>query len=99
MSEKIENVYTFQNKQGDETYIYSLKKENDNLGYDYYLLMKDENNHFTIFGSINTIKLLQINNIQLIPIQKNNPKYTIFLEELLTVLKQESKQKEVVSRK
>ena len=31
MSEKIENVYTFQNKQGDETYIYSLKKENDNL--------------------------------------------------------------------
>ena len=72
---------------------------NDNLGYDYYLLMKDENNHFTIFGSINTIKLLQINNIQLIPIQKTNPKYTIFLEELLTALKQESKQKEVVSRK
>lgn len=101
MSEKIENVFTFQNQQGEETYIYSLKKENDKLGYDYYLLFKDNNNHFTIYESVNTIKLLQINNIQLIPITKNNPKYIIFLSELFTALdnEKENQPKEAMIRK
>ena len=101
MSEKIENVYTFQNKQGDITYIYSLKKANDNLGYNYYLLTKDVDNQFIIYGSINTIKLLQTNNIELTPIEKTNPKYTIFLTELLSALEKEreNSKKEIMARK
>ena len=101
MSEKIENVFIFQNKQGNETYIYSLKKDDDELGYDYYLLTKDDDNNFTIHGSVNTIKLLQLNNIKLTPIQKSNPRYVIFLSELLIALNNEKEKhpKEVLIRK
>ena len=42
MSEKILNVYEFQAKNNQNSYIYSLRKNKDHLSFNYYILTKNE---------------------------------------------------------
>lgn len=99
MNEKIVNVYELKSEFEKESYIYSLKKKEDYLGFNYYILMKDENNEITIIETENPLKILQNNDVNLIPITKDNPKYQIFLSELLLGLNNIEKKEGALSRK
>lgn len=99
MSEKIINIYKFRTKNGQESYIYSLKENDDYLKYDYYLLSENEYGELEIKPSANTINLLQNNEINLTPIKKNNPEYEVFIQKLLATLQKEEQKKEVLPRR
>lgn len=99
MNEIIENIYTFKSEQGTSSYIYSLRKEEDYLGYDYYFLTKDPNNNPIIYETINPIFFLQNNQLNIIPIQKNTVEYKEFLNELSIAKNNIPKKEEVLSRK
>lgn len=92
MSEKIENIYKFESEEGQFSYIYSLKKQNDFLGFDYYIL-STKNNEPIIYEANNTIDLLQSNNINLIPIKRNTEEFKVFLHDLLTAISNNQKNK------
>lgn len=98
MNEKIVNVYKFESEKGIHSYIYSLKKQDDFLGFDYYILTKN-NDKPIIYEATNTIEILQSNNVNLIPIDKKDKEFTIFLKELLTVINNTQKKEEIPSRK
>lgn len=97
MSEIIENIYTFKSEQGIDSYVYSLKKSDDHLGYDYYFLTKDENDNQIIYEAINPLIFLQNNKLNIIPIKKNTSEYEKFLKELENAMN--IKNKEVLNRR
>lgn len=100
MSKKIINVYKVKSENGFDTYIYSTKKQNDNLGYNYYILAKDENNIPTIYETVDTINLLHSNDINLKQIDENNKEeYKKFLAEFLIAINNTKEKEEVPSRK
>lgn len=96
MIEKIVNIYSFKSEKGINSYIYSLAKPNDNLGYDYYLLTKKENNEPFIHEASNAITLLYNTGVKLIPITKDTPEYKEFLTELLAAINSNSSTKQKV---
>lgn len=99
MSEKIENVCKFQSEDTGKSYIYSLRKEEDSLGYDYYILTKNQDNQFINYRTDNTIKLLHDNGIELVRIKEDDPQYKEFLYELLEAMNNKPKKEEALSRK
>lgn len=99
MSEKILNVYEFQSDTNEISYIYSTKKKKDYLGFDYYILSKDDNLEPTIYEAGNTLDLLQSNDIKLIPITKDSLQYQKFLLELNRGLNNIQKKEKATSRK
>ena len=100
MSKKIINIYKFKSETGIDSYIYSTRKTTDNLGYNYYLLTRDENNIPTIYETVNTIKLLHSNELNLKPIdEKNSEEYKKFLSEFLVAINTPKEKEEVLSRK
>jgi len=99
MSEKIENVYEFKTETGMLSYMYSLKKQEDYLGFDYYVLTKNEKNEAIIVKTGNPISILQNSGIDLSPIEKDNPKYHIFLSELLDAMNPPKEKETISSRK
>lgn len=98
MSEKVVNVYEFQSENGGDSFIYSVKKAEDPLGFNYYILAKNETNEPVIYHAGNTVKTLQANGIHLTPIPKNTEKYKLFLKELLEALNNQKKERSL-SRK
>lgn len=98
MNEKILNVYKFQTDNNQKSYVYTLKKDDDNLGFDYFILAKTSE-ETTIYEAKNALKVFQNNNIELIPIRKNTKEYEIFLLELQSYLKNNEKKEAVISRK
>jgi hypothetical protein len=86
MEEKLVNIYGFKLEDNTESYIYSLKEQENSLNYKYYILTRDENDDPIIYDAGNAIKTLQNNKINLIPIKENNEKYKIFLKELSSAL-------------
>ena len=95
MSEKIVNVYEFHSKNTQKSYIYTLKKDGNKLGFDYFILTKN-NQEIKIYEAKNEFKNFQNNDIKLIPIKKETEEYKEFLEELLSY---NEKKEEVLSRK
>lgn len=93
MSEKVVNVYEFELENKKQFFMYSVKKEDDSLGFNYYILTKNDANEPVIYDAGNTIKTLQANAIHLNPIVKNNEKYNLFLKELLTALNNKPKER------
>lgn len=98
MSEIIENIYSFKTNEGKKSYIYSLKKINDPLGYDYYLLTKDKDNNSVIYETINVLRFLQNNGLNIEPVKKNTEEYEDVLEEI-SVLMNKNEKIEVMNRK
>lgn len=98
MSEIIENIYYFITKEGTKSYIYSLKKLNDPLGYDYYLLTKDNDNNAVIYETINVLSFLQNNRLNIIPVKKGTEEYEEVLEKISTIMSNNEKI-EVMNRK
>ena len=94
MSEIIENIYTFKSEQGTNSYIYSIRRTDDYLGYDYYLLTKDKNDNYTIIA-INPIYFLQNSQLNITPIHKNTPEYELVLKELEREIKNINKKETV----
>lgn len=99
MEEKVVNVYEFKLENGKESYIYSSNKQSDSLRFNYYILTRDENDEPIVYDAGNTIKTLQNNKINLIPIEKENKKYKVFLSELLSALNNIEKKKATLNRK
>ena len=99
MSEKILNVYEFQAENDQISYIYSLRKNKDHLGFNYYILTKNEESQPIVYEVGNTLDILQTNDIKLIPIKKDSIKYQKFLLELNQALNNNSQKEKVVSRK
>ena len=99
MDERILNVYEFKSNKSKQSYIYSVRKEEDNLGYKYYILTENNNNEKIIYEADNTLNILQSNNIELTPIKKDTQKYKDFLIKLLSVLNKNIKKEEVLNRK
>lgn len=99
MNEKISNVYEFESEPNKISYIYSLKQNKDYLGFNYYILTKDENSEPIICEAGNTLEILQTNNANLIPITKNSTRYKKFLLELTKGLNNMQKKEKVTSRK
>lgn len=97
MEEKIMNVYKFELDENLQSYIYSVKKDNDFLGFDYYVLSKNKKNEINIYEATNTIKLLHSNNINLIPISKFEDEYNIFITDLSKAMN--NKKEETLIRK
>ena len=93
MSEKIVNVYKFKLGENLDSYIYSLRKENDFLGFDYYVLSTNKENKPTIYEANNTIKLLHSNNVNILPIEKNKEEYKRFLETLSQAINNKKEEK------
>ena len=96
MNKEIMNVYEFKTKNNTKSYIYSLEKKEEDLNFKYYILTKDDNLESTIYEANNTLNMLQLNNIQLIPIEKNSPSYQKFLEELQETLEKITNQKKAI---
>ena len=98
MSEIIENIYSFKTNEGKKSYIYSLKKLDDPLGYEYYLLTKDKENNSVIYETINVLSFLQNNRLNIAPVKKDTEEYENVLEEISTIMNK-SKKIEVMNRK
>lgn len=99
MNKEIMNVYEFKTKNNTKSYIYSLEKKEEDLNFKYYILTKDDNLESTIYEANNTLNMLQLNNIQLIPIEKNSPSYQKFLEELQETLEKITNQKKAIPKR
>ena len=99
MNKEIMNVYEFETKNNTKSYIYSLEKKEEDLNFKYYILTKDDNLESTIYEANNTLNMLQLNNIQLIPIEKNSPSYQKFLEELQETLEKITNQKKAIPKR
>ena len=99
MIEKIVNIYMFKSEKGKNSYIYSLKKTNDDLGFDYHLLTKEEDNKPVICDATNAINILHSNRINLTPITNNTPEYKVFLTELLIAIDNKYSKEKVPNRK
>ena len=99
MSEKILNVYEFQTENNQISYIYSQNKKKDYLGFDYYILSKNDSLEPIIYEAGNTLDILQSNNIKLNPIKKDSMKYQKFLLELNKVLNNLQKKEKATIRK
>lgn len=96
MIEKIVNIYSLKLDNRKSSYIYSLKKNDDYLGFEYYILTKNKKEEPIIYEITDIITLLQSANISLTPINKNspNPEYQMFLNELSIALNNQQIKKE-----
>lgn len=94
MIEKIVNIYSLKLDNRKSSYIYSLKKNDDYLGFEYYILTKNKKEEPIIYEITDIITLLQSANISLTPINKNSPKYQMFLKELSIALNNQQIKKE-----
>lgn len=99
MNERIVNIYSFETKTGIISYIYSSKKPQDDLGFDYYILTNNEKEEPVRYEANNALKILQNNNMQITPIQRDSLEYAIFLSKLSQATKTSEKKEEVLSRK
>ncbi len=95
MNDKIVNVYKLKLLEGQDSFIYSLKKTNDPLGFQYYILIKNEKNEPMIYDAGNAIKILQNQGTYLIPVKKEEAQYEQFLSELLYALNQNQKESQL----
>lgn len=93
MNEKIVNIYEILLENSKQSFVYSIKKQDDSLGFNYYILTKNDSNEPVIYDAGNTIKTLQANKIHLNPVNRDTEKYNLFLKELLIALNNKPKEK------
>ena len=94
MNKKIVNVFELKTEEAEKrSYIYSIKDQDDYLGFDYYILTKNENNEPTIIETEDPLNLLNNNNVNLVPISQDNPKYQEFILELSIAQQNQEKKK------
>ena len=99
MNEKIVNVYELKSDLKQKSYIYSLRKQEDYLGFDYYILSKNEENMPFIIEADNPLNLLQNSNVNLVPITKDSQEYETFINELSLALNTTETKESILSRK
>lgn len=97
MEDKIINVYSYNSQTAGKAYIYSERKPESHLGYNYFILTKDESDNYYIIEEPSPLESLQINNIKLNKLNKDTEEYQEFISILNNVTN--VKKEPVISRR
>lgn len=92
VSNKISNVYRFKDKGRSNCFIYSVKSSNNQLGFEYFILAKNDENESNIYSIGNTLNVLETIDADIEPVTKNSEAYQTFIIDLFQTLHKDPKQ-------
>ena len=76
------NIFVYKDEHNNNTYLYSKKSQFDDLGYEYHILTKTQDQDFIDKQVSNIIQIFQNQNISITEVKKemNNTQYLQFLD-------------------
>ena len=82
MQDNIFNIFVYKDEHNNNTYLYSKKSQFDDLGYEYHILTKTQDQDLIDKQVPNIIQIFQNQNINITEVKKemNNTQYLQFLD-------------------
>ena len=82
VQDNIFNIFVYKDEHNNNTYLYSKKSQFDDLGYEYHILTKTQDQDLIDKQVPNIIQIFQNQNINITEVKKemNNTQYLQFLD-------------------